>query len=540
MSFSMYRIAATGAFLALSVAAFSCGGSGGDEPAAPAPTPRAEGMVSISGTLNLSLNLSAAATTQRVLLFSLEKGTVTQAPKVVDVTADGTFSVAVPKAGETRTKLEQALAGTTIDRAAVKALLPEHASEIDSMPEGELRTELETILADSVIPTYLLVAMEASGDKVAEADSFRFIGMPTGGENLLNLPVDSLKGDLALGTISESGDEAVSTKVADGTNFNLSSTAIEELATLSDALKSVKNYWMNTDAQGRAPVEITPFFMWKQTSLENVENKFIAPSAPEFTGTGFYLKVRDVGVGFGDICPASLTGQTPLTFVPPAVITTANGERSPTSPFSNAGTLTRSEQYDGIACGGSGGFYVRNDEPGNEANRNLMVNWGGIEGILPAGYWKLKVSGITKGTFDLKASFPLDANGKPKVYIPAFRVVTSGGIIQQVDAKFYLYDQDAATFLQVTDATALDKIVHSIGIDISYTGGAAKPDDHINAEPDATTGSVFKDGMVSFPLSAEQKTLLRGSDSAQHLGYLGMSYGIGPNSYRMELRPNEN
>jgi hypothetical protein len=488
----------------------------------------------ITGTLSLTaMGLTGAA--NGVLAFKLSQGRVQGAPAEIAVGADGSFTVPVKDGSTEMAEVDLAIAATTLEDMKTHAKLgvPEYASQIDAITSID---ELRSGLADFKVgvsrgrPSYVLVAYEKSGDRLTEAQTFKFIGMPVGsGEQLLNIPASALKGNVSLGVISSgTGDEATATQPADATVFDLSTSTIQEYASLSDSLKVLRNYWMNTNAAGETAAEVTPFFAWRVSDSTAVRDIFTAPTAaPTFTGTGMYLSLHDIGATFDDIC--ALGGvQKSMGLYPPSDVTmTGVGVFNNLTPLSNGGTYTRSSQYSGTAClsGQQGAAYIRNDEPSNGANTELMVNWGSLEGALPSGLWHLKYEGTSKAVFELASSFPLDTNNYPKVYVPVFKLSTASGNLTAVDIKFYIYRD--GSFQEVTNAAALENSTNSLGFDLHYNDGSGRSDIHITERD----GATFANGVFSYTFKQSEQLPFSG------IGYIGFSYLIGSNSFRMEYRP---
>ncbi len=513
---------------------------------------KAEGNeLALAGKLTSStaaLSLAEDVSAKKILLFKLKGGgRIEGKPLEIAVEADGTFKIKIEKNSANSQKAKDAIKDDKVDKAIAKELFPDHAAEIDQMSDAELTKALKQEIAEMEKGgsySYVLVSMVPSGDKVAEAKSMQFIGMPSAAGNLLSLPADVLKGNLNFGEIKGSGDEASSELKADKDSLNLSDELIQEFAATSNTMKALKNYWMNTTSEGKTPAEITPWFGWTSSDLATPENKFATPTDLKYEGAGFYIQVQDIGKSFGEVCPISGSGQVPLTLVPPADVTTEYGTVGPSNPFSNKGTLSRSSQYTGVACSTSnsdGGVYIRNDKPTEEGNKYYQLGWGRITSILPKGIWELKADGTTKGSYDLSAASPLDDKNNPVVYIPAFKVTTENEMMTKVEAKFFMFDKAKDAFREVTDAKALERIIHSIGIDVSYRNNSSKSDIHRSVggggdHGDDSAPATFVNGVVSYTLTDSEKTKYRCSGSTECLSAIGMSYLIGTTSYRMGLR----
>ncbi|MGE0173139.1 MAG: hypothetical protein AB7T49_10150 [Oligoflexales bacterium] len=514
-----------------------------------------EGEVVVAGQLAVTSTALVDAE-KTILLFTLDARGVSDIPEEIAVAADGSFSLAVGNLNDSLEKLKQASPGDgTIDRDLVKEALPQYEEEIDAMDDDELIEQIDELVEETEKrggSTYVMVSMDKSGDKVAEAQSFQFIGLPTGGANMLGLPSDAIKTNLNLGLISGDGDEAVAELEAGEDNFNMSGEAIKEFASLSGTLKVIKNYWMNADEDGNQPAEITPWFGWTTDDVAAVTNQFSTPTGLEYIGAGFYIGVNDIGAGFDDVCPTAAASnanasRSELTFLPPEEITSGDEEIviNSDSPFSNEGLLTRDSQYEGVSCMAGGnsmsGVYIRNDDAVEQPNNSeYQLGWGGINGEVPEGIWELKVDGDTAGSFDLASARPFDADGNPIVYVPSFKVtVDDNGKATKFEAKFLFYDKAAEEYREVEDTAAIDRMLSEVGIDLNF-GDEDKSDVHVNTDSGEDRTGTFEDGLFTYEFIDSDKVYLDCSENADCLTSIGMSYVIGSVSYRMELRQSGN
>jgi hypothetical protein len=143
------------------------------------------------------------------------------------------------------------------------------------------------------------------------------------------------------------------------------------------------------------------------------------------------------------------------------------------------------------------------------------------------------------GQWDLAAARPFDAQGNPVIYIPSFKVTTEGGKAKKIEAKFFFFDQSTKAFREVTDTKGLMSVVHSIGFDVSYDGAGDPGDQHMSTDSSEKSAS-FENGIVSAELPEELQGLYGCEDASGALcvSKIGMSYHIGPVSYRLELTKN--
>ena len=224
---------------------------------APGVTAATGNDVVIAGQLALS-GLELTATEQAAIVYQFSVGDIVGTPSEVAVASDGRFQTKIPKADE------------IIDFIASQALLPREerdweqmasaaksivnagqeitADFIKQMPEAELQANIGDLAKSKQQAgrMTLMVAYDKSGDKIAEAKSFRFIGLQTpAGKNLSGLPNGNLKGNVNLGKITGDGAD-VTSEVKASDALDVSATALESFADLGRVLKSVKNHYMNS------------------------------------------------------------------------------------------------------------------------------------------------------------------------------------------------------------------------------------------------------------------------------------------------------
>ncbi|MCX6128759.1 MAG: hypothetical protein NTX25_06805 [Proteobacteria bacterium] len=506
--------------------------------------------LAIGGKLELSLEARLAGTTMGVVLFTLDSSsTLVDKPLKITVADDGTFTTPIER--DRLEKIKTGIVNGVPDRTVLKKLFPNDADAIDAASDAEIvkgLSEQLTELEKNPNLRYVLVSYEISGDLEAEAKSMQFIGLPTGGPPLKMLPGEALLGDLSLGLITGSGDEA-SSELAASDSLDLPASVIEELAGTSQTLKYLKNVWMN-------PVDkiiVTPWFSYINSDIASTVNKFTTPAGLTYGGGGYYMSPRDIGATWGEVCPpnpanasdasGSIYSATPakvVSFYPPSDMTSIYSDEiySPTHPYTNAGkTYKREDQYGEIACSkadiAGGGMYTRAKK---ETDKEFQLQLGEqITGKTPIGIWRLKVDGTEQGRWDLSAAKPYDADGDPVIYIPAIKVVTNdAGLATSFEAKFYFYDKATKAFREVTNLKGLEGLVNGFNMD----GGYSK--DHDGGDL-SVEGITFESGIVKGAFTTAQQAIYpcpADATSVQCINKLGFSYHIGAISYRMSIDKN--
>ncbi|HET9238303.1 MAG TPA: hypothetical protein VFO10_13665 [Oligoflexus sp.] len=514
--------------LPLVLVASACGKSKSSDTAAttdgPGVTASDEATVSLTGQLALNMGLTANET--GVLQFKLSGGKASGSPVELEVDADGKFTASVGKSIEAKEVFTEELAKDPAarDKARLaKALadyfgvsLSEAENFLNTTPEAEIQSEVKGYAEEleRAGTMTVLVAYTKTGNKETEADSFRFIGMPTAsGKNLFGIVDQALIGNTNLGSITDAdGDEAKS-ELSSADALDLPAEAQDALADAGKALKSLKNAYMNT------AWEASPFYLWSYSgSSTSMLNAFTDVSKLQYRGTGFYIGSRtDTPFVFEDICAASPKA---VEFTPPSAVNVRQFDNTTASvtKFANVNVSTTS-QGDKRVCqgGGIGGFYAREDD-----TRDFMLNFatgGGIDGAIPAGLWRLSYDGTEVGRFDLAASTPLDANGKPTVFIPSTKfIVSDAGKFTGAVTEFYRWN--GTDLVKLTDLTPLKKLLTEVTAGVEITAGNEEKRAQANF---STTGATMEATFDSEYATTD-------------VSHTHFSYKIGDATYRFEYR----
>jgi hypothetical protein len=523
-----YKVKKASLVLPLVLVAAACGKSKSDDTAAttdgPGVTASDASTVSLTGQLALNLGLTANET--GILQFKLSGGKASGAPVEVEVDADGKFTANVGKSIEAKEIFTEELAKDPAardqDRLA-KALsdffgvsVAEAKDFLNNSPEAEIQSDIKGFVEEleNAGTMTVLVAYTKTGNKETEADSFRFIGMPTAsGKNLFGIVDQALIGNANLGSITNAdGDEAKS-ELSSADALDLPSEAQDALAEAGKALKSLKNAYMNSAWTA------APFYLWSYTgSSSSMMNAFSDVSKLQYRGTGFYIGSQaDTPFVFEDICA---TSPKAVEFTPPSAVSVRQYDNTTASvtKFANV-SVSATSQGDKRVCqgGGVGGFYARED-----GTRDFMLNFatgGAIDGSVPAGLWRLSYDGSEVGRFDLAASAPLDANGKPSVFIPSTKfIVSDAGKITGAVTEFYRWN--GTEMVKLTDLTPLKKLLTEV-----------------NAAVEITQNNEEKRAQATFSTTgATMEATFDSEYATSAVSHTNFSYKIGDATYRFEYR----
>jgi len=366
----------------------------------------------------------------------------------------------------------------------------------------------------------MLVAYDKSGDKEAEARSFRFIGMPTAaGGKLTALVSDAIKGDLNLGVISGNGENPVAQLAANATAFDLSSSAIEALAGMGDTLKSVRNRYMNDSFTAE------PFFAWLQTpasgtGIASATDQYSNVNDAEYSGYGVYLfQDHDETSSFSldDIC-----GTTPVKmveFTPPAAVNLDNGgggAQSYTNFTSAVSTL--GTQGSNRICTGADAFYAREDIRNSVTQITMNFGAGGSMQDSPSGIWRLKIASTEVGRFDLNSASPIK-NGHSVMPVMSAKFITSGSNVTGVSVQFYRWNGSAYELM--SDLKPIEKLVDEVSASVTRLSDNGEV--RIEKLTKSADGSAFE-GTFDTPVALS------------NVGAMSTSYSVGESNYRLEFR----
>lgn len=507
--------------------------TGTNESTSPGVTAATGNDLILSGQLALS-GLGLAETAKAALVYQFSLGEVIGFPAEVAVDDNGKFSATVPKAD------------AAIELLVTQAALPREqrdwdkmattvmsvmdvgreitGSTLQNMSEQEIQDGVGEIAKSmqSAGRMTLIVAYDKSGDKVAEAQSFRFIGLQTpGGKNLSGLPNSSLKGNVNLGKITGAGAD-VTSEVKASDALDISSSALETFADMGRILKSVKNDYMNTKWS------VTPFYFWNGNSNghSNLIDQWSDVAASTYHGYGFYVPSNgDQGLSQADVC-----GGKPIEFIPPGgSLTLKNPDSSlrTTPKFTNTGTSVGNSD----TCNGGTDYYARRDERDGQVSYMLNFGTGGSIQNSPEGLWTMKVDGAEVGHFDLASSMPVDANRKPLVFIPRARFNSSNGNIVSVDVELHRWTGSA--YEKVTDLDPVRRLFKAFEVSIT-TGQWPNTTEHrskITIQDDGSMRSVFDGSRIDNGQTLNNPVAVNSITQG-----FAIYYEVGNASYRIEFR----
>jgi|GEM_PF-1568278 len=522
--------------------------------------------VTYSGQLNLS-GYSLTASEYDVVAFRLENGILSDKlpMKSFALKEDGTFDVSVGVggqgggggSGDDKSK-QYVKADGSVDREALKRDMPEHASEIDGMSDEQIKTELSkdhdgeggggdggSQQGPKDISWALVLRNKTLDATDKMASLVRFIGISGGDANLFGMRVSDMKpgAKVTMGNvnpttgIAQKSLDDMSGEFADAAALN----SAKELTRTNKALQTLANVYANVDTKTGSKWGFQPFFTFKG-QLSKIKNAFTVGSDLAYQDMGVYINIDDPRVAFENVCG---TSAGLFQIVPPAEIEHNGVTNSPTNPISNAGrgavSTTQSGPNGTSECSNdhnnaSGMLFVRHFT--SEGRRFLMNTT--VSGLPPEGVWKVKLDGQQVAQFNLSPATPIDADGKPLVYVPSVKLtVDSTHHIKKVEVKFLKYeDGQYAELNGQADMDAFRKVVTQVGFGLDDQNGAS------------SNGNQRKEkyGQIGFPQSGfvfskevtDESWLFGDQTSTSELvaGSVTVDYDMYGNRYRFDFRPN--
>lgn len=491
--------------------------------------------VTLTGQLALG-DLSLAGAEQGILAFTMVKGELKSAPTKIEVDAEGKFSVPIAKVDAALDYLLEQMELDPADRdyETMATVVNESgiagrdltAEFLQEMPEEDLQEGIAGAAQDNKDGgnMTLLVAYDISedGDVIAEAESFRFINLPTpAGKGLSAIPNRDLKGSVSFGQITGDGTDVISEVDADEA-LDLSESVLETLADASRALKTVKNEYMNS-AWG-----VTPFYFWKSNvAKEDVIDAFSNISLNTYHGYGAYVPTlygTTPDVTFEELCGDKLVTITPPTAVN---IKDFNDALTSVDSFDNVDS-TIQNQGGSRSCYSAAGMYIREDVRDGETSFMSNFGTGGSIQDSPAGLWRMEIGSVEVARFDMALAKPVDADNNPLVLLPSAKFISSGGNITGVEIK--LYSWNGSEYVQLTDMEPVIKLVSEMSASVTKTSDNGESMARMVIGDDGVLTGVF-DG------TDEDRGEVRNPAVATNdITAFAFYYVIGNASYRMEFR----
>jgi hypothetical protein len=396
--------------------------------------------------------------------------------------AGGTSYLSSGYAGVVIDKYVDKIVAIQSDRGYLDGSSMEYSRSATMDPDGTFSISLDTG------KDWLLVLM----DSTAPVKSDQFVGyvaLNAGTENLLQVPAStSTTSSLNLGTITASGDIGESDPI-DGSNFDLTSAQLLDLAKNDDVFKSVKNLVINYDNATGVYYTLRPDFRWNG-SYASINGAFQDPSGYTYANYSFQLDSNTTTIDIDKICGTNGQEQVIVKLVPPSDVTTSDVYVRTFNPGNPMSSTT-------VKCKvATDNFIEAYQDPGNSdffaTNRygGVSQSWAApLSGTIPGGNWLYYEGDQLKGQFDVAVASPLRADNTIKGFVPSARInIEEGtGRILSVDLKWYYWDDSTSGYVELADVSVLKYLIGTGGVFFDNSLSGPRTYETVNFDPAADT-----------------------------------------------------
>ncbi len=408
---------------------------------------------------------------------------------------------------------------------------------IEDTYEGGSNDTAPTQAADS----HVIVTVQDTGDRFADGETLQFINVPvSGGDPAMNLYTSALKAEkLELGELTTESSDLNSSKEISSDDFaDISENVLKELATTDDALRKVRNNYMNYDPEEKSYIDVMPFFQWA-APLESTINAFSSAITLDdfYYGYGLYLTTTRSDFALEGICSKTGSDFKKIRLIPPTSVNAAHGFGDTPVPYTSFGNGF----VGGSTIRSSGGsrkecmmdaFYAYSQ------NNSVGFNWGGMVGPIASGFWQLTLNDDVVGKFELASLYPFDANNKPKIYVPSIKMIPNSTThkITSIAIEMYVYDQ-LEGFIKVTDLTAFKKVTSEMGFSFTEQSGNDQFEDLQQVKFPSSGYTITVDPTIystNWIYSTDHDTAVSSGKRVDIIAFQYIMYG---NTYRFEYRP---
>ena len=321
-----------------------------------------------------------------------------------------------------------------------------------------------------------------------------FLSLGDASDSLIAIPTENVVASIDCGSVEMTNDEARGANgiVGNGASFSLSTAQLREIAKIDNALKCVKNNYINYDASTGGFITYIPRYNWTTTNKAMLGGNYTDPAQLGFKGMTPQFDTSDA-----DIMPAKLAdGSVLLEFYPPSAITFGVNTYSPSAPLSTKG---------GKLDAATGKF--SSDESFCQYEKTISTftfngNTGGTDKAVqyftnsPAGLWIIKKNGVAIGYVDMALAAPVDSKKICTLFIPSIKITVANGIVTKIDVKFYTYNN--GQYVELTDLTAFEKLASAYQISI-YSAG--KSDVYIYPSVTDASGITYSTDLSSYAMT---------------------------------------
>lgn len=339
-------------------------------------------------------------------------------------------------------------------------------------------------------------------------------------DSLVNISTNRATGDVQLGNLSKSGDEAVSSNEAgsETVGFSLSTSQLLALAKADDGYKNLINAYLNYD--GTDFFITFPSFVWTG-NFSDVLNSNSSPDEISYSGWQIRMETSETETpSFDQVC-SSAPGS--FKIYPPADIT--KGVSSPTTyqPKDGGDTPITNDSMESDSTGCYDEDIQLQGAAGDDEFQYNFPTGAGVEDLFQStvdGFWSLEFAGEQVAAFDFSDSKPVDNSENALVFVPIPRVTSDdSNSITQIAVTWYQFDSDEGGYVEVSVDNIVNELIFSSFVELSTAEGAS------TSYADSQTAVVSKTGADFSDLSSLQTS---------EIDELVVGYQMGGVDYRFQ------
>jgi len=307
--------------------------------------------------------------------------------------------------------------------------------------------------------TWILLLIDSDAEVKDQIVSFAGLGDQEA--NLIMLPGGNLIGNVDMGVLDQSGDEAFQNGSLEGNqvSFNLNIGDLREIAKLDNMLKTIKNIYINYNKTTGSFFSAS-FAYWWGVVPGTIKNQFSDPNNYVYDGYQPTFNAFSKELSFDGIYNHTYI----VSIIPPENM--IDVDLNTYSSFSSAGVweFLKNEASGRNAGSNAKPFFIL-----EELSRGALdISSGGAHFTnIPSGFWTIKKDDVPISYFDLSIAKPfIDSNNNiPIVYLPVLKVVVDvNNYVQAFYIKWVQYDVSSSTFVEIKDLSLLANYTEAVSM----------------------------------------------------------------------------
>ncbi len=224
-------------------------------------------------------------------------------------------------------------------------------------------------------------------------------------------------------------------------------------------MRAFRNDFINYDPDTQRYYTIGPSYQWEVSLSEGVDQWSPLPAVDSYRGYSITIYHNDPTLNTTTLCNNG--GSVSLAVVPPTSITASTKNNpavtfGPGNPITNANTTPVNERDQ--CFDDSSDLYVGG---GGEPPYVLGLLNGLKDGI--SGDWIVKKDNVAIGWFDMETTAPfIDGDETKPIRVPVPRArltLDDNRKLVSLEISWWTYDPDSATYVEATDATAVQRLI---------------------------------------------------------------------------------